>query len=468
MNQKVVKMDSNRNNRLSILLILIVFVYIMISIFSYFTQKHIEAFQVKMGSLSSNNIYTGLALRDEEIITAERAGYINYYAREGERVGVGNMVYTLDESGKLSEYLNSETKSTLSELDMSELKTEIVGFINTFDPASFNSVYDFKYDVQGTVLKLANSNILDNIDKINSSGMADLISFCYAPQTGIAIYSIDGFENTLLTDVTEEMFNQKQYEKEQLISNDLVAAGAPVYKVSKSEDWTIVINPEPDKAKELMEDADQVVKVKFLKNQNISWANISSYTSPEGKTYIGLTFSNSMITFCTDRFIEIELILEDETGLKIPNSSIVQREFFIVPERFLTKGGNSNNDGVLRRTYLEDGTPSVEFIETTIYSEIESRSISQTKDFYLDDSQLRPGDTLLAPDSNEQFTVAQKGTLTGVFNINKGYADFKEINILYQNDEYSIVKSNTQYGLSVYDYIVLDSQTVTTDELLYE
>lgn len=44
--------------------------------------------------------------------------------------------------------------------------------------------------------------------------------------------------------------------------------------------------------------------------------------------------------FCTDRFIDIELILEEETGLKIPNSSIVEKEFFIVPKDYVTQGGN--------------------------------------------------------------------------------------------------------------------------------
>ena len=57
--------------------------------------------------------------------------------------------------------------------------------------------------------------------------------------------------------------------------------------------------------------------------------------------------------------------------------------------------------------------------------------------------------------------------LTGVYNINKGYADFKEIQILAQNDEYAIVKSNTTYGLSADDRIVLDAETVNDDELIY-
>ena len=57
--------------------------------------------------------------------------------------------------------------------------------------------------------------------------------------------------------------------------------------------------------------------------------------------------------------------------------------------------------------------------------------------------------------------------MIGVYNINKGYADFTEITILSQNDEYSIIKSNTKYGLSDYDYIVLDAEMVEEDDLLY-
>ena len=68
----------------------------------------------------------------------------------------------------------------------------------------------------------------------------------------------------------------------------------------------------------------------------------------------------------------------------------------------------------------------------------------------------------------QKQALSKRGTLIGVYNINKGYADFKQINILYQNDEYAVVKSNTRYGLSVYDYIVLDASTVEEDEIINE
>lgn len=458
-NNKIVKYRKPLNINIGMVIFTVILLYIVICVFMYFTQKHVEGHQVTVGALSTNNIYKGIAIRNEEIITAEQAGYINYYAREGERVGVGNLVYTLDESGRLAEYLNTEVSgSALTSQDLAELKSEILGFVNNFDPEYFSSVYDFKYNVQGTVMKLANANILENIDAINQSGIAELISFCNAPDTGIVIYSIDGYENKTPAELTKEDFEVRDYEKTQLISNELIAQGDPVYKLSTNEDWSIMIQTDSEKADELVE--KEFVKVKFLKNQDTSWGEVFRHTNEAGDTFVELKFNNSMVTFCTDRFIDIELILEDETGLKIPNSSIVKKEFFIVPKEYVTKGGNGNTDGVLRESYDESGAATTEFVETAIHGETET-------EYYLDDVSLRIGEYIIKPESTEKYALSKRGSLTGVYNINKGYADFKQIDVLYSNDEYSIVKSNTQYGLSAYDYIVLDSEAVEDDEFIY-
>lgn len=460
-NNKIVKYRKPLNLNIGMVIFAVILIYIIICIFGYFTAKHVVPYEVKEGSLSSDNIFQGIALRNEEIVTATQAGYINYYAREGERVSIGSLVYTLDESGKLAEYIASENsgKTTLSTKDLAELKSEILGFVSGFDPENFSEVYDFKYNVKGTVLKLANANILANVDKINNSGVSNLVSFCNAADTGIVIYSTDGFEDLELEQFTADRFDIKKYEKTQLISNGLIASGDPVYKLSKDEDWSIVIQVDEDKAAELEE--LEYVLVKFLKNQYTSWGEVSRYTNPDGDTFVKLTFTNSMITFCTDRFIDIELITEDETGLKIPQSSIIQKEFFIVPKEYVTQGGEYGNYGVMRETYTEDGKATTEFIETAIYNATDT-------EYYLDDSQLRSGDYIIKPESTDKYAVSKKGTLVGVYNINKGYADFKQIDVLYENEEYAIVKSNTQYGLSVYDYIALDAASVVDNEIINE
>ena len=165
-----------------------------------------------------------------------------------------------------------------------------------------------------------------------------------------------------------------------------------------------------------------------------------------------------MISFCTDRYIDIELVTKDEQGLKVPNSAIAEKEFFLVPKEYVTKG-NSSENGVLKETYTENGEASTEFIATSIYFETED-------DYYIDNSVLELGNNLVRPDSTDKYTISRSATLIGVYNINKGYADFKEIQILSQNDEYAIIKSNTAYGLSAFDRIVLDAETVTGNEFL--
>lgn len=438
----------------------VIFVYIVFCVFTYFTSRHVVWYEVQAGSLSTNNIYEGIAIRDETVVNATDAGYINYFAREGGRVAVGDLVYTVDESGKLADYIGTGAtgENSLSPTDLAELKTEIVGFTNSFDRRNFSTVYDFKYDMEGTVVKLSNYSILESIDSLQSSELAGLIKQCTASLAGIVVYSIDGYEELTLEQMTVELFDKKNYEKNQLLSNDLIAAGDPVYKISSNEDWSLVIQTDQERAEELLK--AEYVKVRFLKNQEISWGKVESFTNESGDTFVQLTFTNSMITFANDRFVDIELILEDENGLKIPNSSIVEKEFFIVPKAYVTKGGNSASSGVLRETYTEEGEATTEFVETTIYNETD-------EEYYLDNDLLQIGEYIVMPDSTEKYALSKRGSLIGVYNINKGYADFKQINILYNNDEYSIVQSNTAYGLNVYDYIVLDATTVSEDELIH-
>ncbi len=201
--------------------------------------------------------------------------------------------------------------------------------------------------------------------------------------------------------------------------------------------------------------------MRFLKNQYESWGEVKLLTNSDGNTYLQLTFSNSMVTFSTDRFLDVELIVEDETGLKIPVSSIVQKEFFLIPEDFVIPGGNNGGDSIIRQCFLEDGTISSELVEIEVYY-----YDSESKEYYLDSSVLSSGENLYKLDSQETFTVSKRATLIGVYNINKGYADFKQITILDSNDEYAIVKPNTRYGLSVYDYIVLNAESVRDDQFI--
>ena len=459
---KISRIGKPINLNIGLIFFFVILVYLIISVVMYFTSKHIIGYQVKTGSLSVSNIYEGIALRNETVVTAGCAGYVNYFATEGEKVGTGNLVCGIDETGALQDYINQNMDAgsdVLSDRDLSSLKNEMINFSSSFNEKEFSSVYEFKYAIQGDVLKFSNRNLLNSIDDLRSQSA--LIKLCNSPASGVVVYSVDGFESKQPVNVDKSWFDKENYEenKKQLINNNIVSIGDPLFKLSDSENWSILIEVDENRAAELVE--EKYVKVKFLKNQYESWAKVTEIEGSDDGHYILLSFTNSMITFVMDRFINIELLLDTETGLKVPNSAICDKAFFIVPMDYLTKGGDGA-DGILRETYNEEAQMIPEFIPVTIYN------IDEENNAYLDDSILRLGDRIDMPDSAQTFVISKSGTLTGVYNINKGYADFKEIEILNSNEEYSIIRSNTAYGLVAYDYIVLDADSVETDEFIYE
>lgn len=453
-----IKPPININPGLAVFSVLIIYVGILV--FSYVKKEHITPYEVTMGSLAVNNTYNGVALREEELVPADYAGYVNYYSREGEKVSKGSMIYTIDSTGKLSDVVGTQAAnaSTLTDNDLFEIKSDISEFANSFDPRYFSYTYNFKYDIEGTVLKLDNYRVLSGIDKLNSANYSDAVSFGYAPTSGVLVYSVDGYEDLTAEDLTPELMDANEYTRSQFHSGDLISENDNAYKLITSENWSIIIEIDEQRAQELADES--YVEVRFLKNNYKSWG-ATSILHQNGLTYLKLDFNNSMITFAADRFIEIELLLNTQSGLKIPNSSIVERAFYLIPEEYYTEGGSQGNPGFIRETYLEDGSKSSEFIDASVYALVDGF-------YYIDESIFNVGDKLIKPESEETYTVSKQDTLIGVYNINKGYADFKEITILNSNDEYSIVKSNSEYGLNVYDHIVLKGDTVSDSDFIYD
>lgn len=455
----VVKYRKPIKVNVGLIIFVCIFIFIVRCVVSYFSAENITGYEVKEGSLYTDNTYRGIILRDEKVYNSNHAGYVNYYARENERVACGNLVYILDETGDLKEVISAANlgENSLKNEDLRDLKIDITSFIHTFQNDSFYKVYDFKRSITGNVLKLANQTLMSDLGALGSASNG--VSMVNAIESGIVTFWVDGYESLKSSDISEDMFMEENYKKETFDNNRIITAGEPVYKICSEENWSVVVPIEEKRGQEI--EKEEYVKVRFLKNLYESWGKATLLHNQDGNTYLQLDFTNSMITFSKDRFIDIEIITETETGLKIPNSAIVQKEFFIVPKDYIVKGGNKDQQGVLKQIYLENGSPSTEFIETTIYAETE-------EGYYLDNSLLEVGNVLIKTDSTETFVLSKVGTLVGVYNINKGYADFKEIQILYQNEEYAIVRANSQYSLNVYDYIALNGDSVTDDQFIYE
>ena len=201
------------------------------------------------------------------------------------------------------------------------------------------------------------------------------------------------------------------------------------------------------------------MQVRFSKDNETARGSLSIYNTEDKDVNLGfITFNESMVRYVGERFLDIQLVLEDESGLKIPKSSVVEKEFYTVPQDYITQGGDTSQDGVLVQT--DENTPTFERAEV-YYRDNETGMV------YLDEDAFKAGTVLVKPDSSETCTLSEKGTLRGVFNINKGYAEFTQVEILCENEEYYIVQSGNDYGLTNYDHIALDGSDIHENEIIF-
>lgn len=459
---KIKKYKKPLNINIGMVIFAVIFIYVTACVILYFQTGHIVRYEVKKGSLATNKIYQGVAIRDEVVVKTNSAGYVSYYANEGERVAVNDLVYVVDETGRLNETLESMgvDENSLTEKELLEFRNELVNFSHAFDGKNFSTVYDTKNVLKNTVQKLANVNMLERVEQMG--GNVGIVSRSYAPRTGVISYWIDGYEDLTADAVTTDIFDKKAYEekKTQFLSGMLLENQGAAYKLSTNENWSLVI-PVEDAQRGAELEAEEYIKVRFLKNQYESWAAVTLLNNGDGNHYLKLSFTNSMITFVGDRFLEVELLLDDENGLKIPNSSIVDKEFYLIPGDFVTPEGDDGKGQVLRQYVMENGEVSSKLYEISLYSYDE-----EADEYYVDAAILDAANVLLKEDGQETFVVSKRATLTGVYNVNNGYADFRQIHILSQNEEYAIVKANTRYGLNVYDYIALNADMVKDDQFI--
>lgn len=458
--KKVAKYRKPFHINIGVIIFAAIFIYMIICLYLYMTDTHISAYEVKAGNLAVDNTYQGLILRQETVFQAEQAGYVNYYAREKERVANGTIVYSLDESGKTKELLASamEEGSVLKGDNLKEIQSEIRSYGSTFDGLDFSSVYDFKYGLEGDIMELLNTSMLADLEELSQGGGGMFRTYT-ATQPGIIVYQVDGLEAVTPDMVTSDMFQLDQYKNTSLRAkaNQIAAAGDPVYKLITDEAWSIVIPLEEDKAKELS-DTDYV-EVKFLDDGATAWAAFS-ILHQNGASFGKLDLKNSMVRYANERYIDIELMLDTVKGLKIPTSSVVEKDFFLIPLEYLTQGGEEGQEGFMKEVYDENGKASMQMVFPTIYEKSET-------DAYVDTADFAVGDWVVKAESQERYQIGKKASLEGVYNVNKGYAVFRQIKILYKNEEYCIVEEGTKYGLAIYDHIVLNAAAVKEDEIVY-
>lgn len=457
-NQNIETYRNSGNFNIGVVVFFIIIIYVIFNIFSYFTKPHIAEYQVQQGTIASNNIYQGIIVRDETVEYAEREGYINYYIKNASKVSVTDIVYSIDTKGDIWKAIQTvgEDSDAISKESFTSISSQLDQFMKSYNSNQFSQSYMFFHNLSTEITQSVNTNALDNLSEKVSKAEENNTFYKISSQVdGIIVYEMDGFENYTIEDIISSKPNYNSYKSKHLFENQKVKPSDPVYKRINSEDWNIIVPINENIAKELNEQS--TVKIRFCKDDfttNVS----SSVVKHEDNYFLNLSLKKGVIRYSSERFIDIELVMKEKTGLKIPQSSITTKEFFTIPKKYFTIGGDSSTPGLMIK-HTTEGANTVKLVNPTLYFETEEY-------YYVDSEVVSEGDIVLMSNSQSTYQIGtDKDSLIGVYNINKGYAVFKQINIIYENEEYAIVETKTAYGISLYDHIALDASKIKENQL---
>lgn len=445
---------------IGMIVFLVIFIYVMINIVSFFVKKKLTVYRVTKDEMTTTFSLTGIALRDEKLLKASQNGYITYYVEEGKRVKKTGTLYILDKDGKVQETFADQAEALRGKgetLDDEEVQKKVTEFQSIYSDSQFSDVYDLKYDLKNTILNLNEDSMKEVIDAVSKKLGEDAFHTETSPASGAVAFYSDSFDGKTADDIKNSDFDQETYRAVRYNSSDQVKKGNVVCRVTNSENWMLVVPLEKSQY-DFLQDKDSVT-VKFQSDQEKTTADLE--VKKKGNSYFGyLSLDDYVVRYLDERYLDIDITLDSHEGLKIPNSAIVKKKFYQVPVEYISKGNDGKEEGFSVRTTDDKGEVKVEQKDFTIYK--------KTKKYcYLDPEEVGEDVVLQSMDSDDTYLVEKTKMLEGVYCTNQGYADFRLIQKNAQKDDYCIVEENTDHGISLYDFIVLDSSTIKENQIIY-
>lgn len=457
----ILKFKQKKHLNIGIIVFGIIFIYLVVTVITFLASKDVASYEVRQGSLLTDYNCTGFAIRDEVVVYADAGGYINYYAPENSKVKVGAEIYTLSNQELTFNDIAEDTETALTSDEQYSIMLQIQKFNHDFQESSFSSCYYLESEIQNTLSSNSSQNRLDQLHAMINAGVLSGVTAFQTPIDGAVSYYVDGMEGITVETATLEQLEQSNYKKSQYNNNDKVSSGDPVYKIVTDDKWTLMVELTENIINFFCEgdSTEGSVKVKFIKDNQSMWADYEVKEVDE-RYVCYLTFQDSMIRYINERFVDVELILQDQTGLKIPKSAVTEKYFYIVPKDYITQGGDSSSDCVVKESIDQNGDKITALVSVDVYYD-------DGEIVYIDTEGFEDGDVIVKPEFLDTYQLSEKAALEGVYGINKGYAVFKQIHIMGESDSYYIVEEGNSYGLSNYDNIALDSSDIKENEILY-
>lgn len=447
--KKVVKYKKQKRPNIGAVIFFLIFAYITAYTLFYFFKDKTSIYRVISDTRSDVINQTGIILRNEKVYSAPESGYINYYVNNLSRTGKKDVIYTIDSTGNIySELTTDKAPSGNTDFGIMQLIKQY-----HLNRGNFSEAYKFKEAVNEVIMLSSGKSIMTSLDGVlENYGNNDFFYINRATDSGIIAYGTDGYEKLKISDINTDIFEKSaDYIKDIPPENSgQIEEGTPIYRLISDEKWNIVLPVDERQYSELNE--RKTVDLVIDGSSFSARAEVNTMDK-NGKFYAVLSLYNYMVDFADKRFVNVNITLKSISGLKIPKTAIVEKNFYLVPVKYLTSGGGSTNNGLNKLVYDEKGNKTVVYVDTDVYY------IENDYAYIAADGKLTAGDTI---QNNADTTVISKiSTLIGVYNVNKGYPLFRRVEVISDTEsDYYLISDKTEFGLSEYDNIALNGNII--------
>ena len=451
------------------IILFVIIIYILFYVISYLGKSKLANYQVGESDIVDSIDGTGILLRDEDLVRTKKNGYVHFFVRDGSRVNKGGMVYTIDKTGAVQEFLQAKVDDgqTLSDEARDSIVSSLDSYCEGYEDNAFTDTYDLHKDVSYDLASYTDTILADNLKKIKKKIRKKYgkksFKICKAEETGLVTFSSDGLENLTLKTVTPDLFAVRA-RMEDLRSNEKLKKDTPVYRLVKGQRWRLAVPVSKEQythLKALKKDGKGSHQVTFKKDNFVASAPYNCKKVGEDY-YVVLLFNDYIQRYADQRYLYVELVLSQSIGLKIPTSALVQKDDFEIPRYLLSAGGNSdqkNQVNVLGEN--KKGEKTLQQVEVSVYNKDEDE-----ENVYVASDKLKEGVILTDLEMTETFSLDKTTALQGVYIINRGFTVFRPVVILERNQDYCIVDKDKS-DIALYDRLILDSSSVDEGHIIY-
>ncbi len=403
--------QTNKKNKSKIIIIVLVIiavsVYFLLSTVKLI-QQPTDTFVVENGKVSQEETAIGYIIRQEQVIQGNN--YKNGMAQiksEGEKVAKGenifryysnneeNLVKKIQELDvKIQEAMEKEIDRYSPDIKLLEeqIESKIEEVTKTND---IKKIAELKKDINAQITKKAKmagelspagSYIRKLIEertsyetKLNSGA-----EYITAPESGILSYRVDGLEDTLTYDNISNL-NSKYLENLKLKTGQIVASSSESGKIINNFECYIATSLKSESAKNAKE--GQTVTIRLSNTEEIN-AKIEKIIQEDESRLIIFKIYNEVENLSSYRKISLDIIWWSYTGIKVPNSSIIEEN----NRKYIVRSRMGYTDKILIKVLKTNEHYSIiRNYETTELKEelgYDSTSIRQNKNITLYDEIL--------------------------------------------------------------------------------